>query len=183
MTNKEAKYWLDRYNKEEDLYNTDLEVELRRKFQESRVMTKAELFNIVEWKFSANRHRKIRTKNLLKNINEKDVELISVAVFNMRDDQLRYRLLTAITGIGPAMASTILTFYDPDLYGIYDIHSWRGLMRSKEPKISSFKDVKLFWDYLRKEAREVRMSCRDLEKAYFKKDKENSRNRKNIKIL
>lgn len=170
MTASEARKWLERYNKEEDLYNTGLEGELRKKFNKNGFMTKDDLLRIVEWKFQIMRGREQRIRNLLKAITDKDVQTISAAAFEVQDDELRFGLLMTIKGIGAAMASTILTFFDPDKYGIYDIHSWRGLMKSKEPKVAAFKDVKKFLTSLRQEVQKCHLSCRDMEKAYFKID-------------
>jgi len=172
ITAAEARKWLNRYNKEEDLYNTGIKEELRNKFQKERVMTKADLLKIVAWKFETMKGREQRIRNLLKDLADEDVKIISSAVFDLKEDELRFGLLTAIKGIGAALASTVLAFYDPDQYGIYDIHSWRGLMRTKEPEQASLNHVKKFWNVLRTESKRLGLSCRDLEKAYFKKDKE-----------
>lgn len=172
MTKDEALKWLNRYNTEEDLYNTGLEERLRSSFKKQGHMTKEQLLQIVEWKFKTMPGREKRERNLLKDIAENDIRLISAAVFGVKEDKLRLKLLSAIPGVGLAMASTVMTFYEPESYGIYDIHSWRGLMRSRESKSAVWSDLEEFWTALRNEAKKFGMSCRDLEKAYFKKDKE-----------
>jgi len=172
MTREELLKWLKRYDTEEDSYNTGLEEHLRVSFKKNTFMTKPELLQIIEWKFATNKHRKIRQLNLLKNIMEEDVRRVSSAVFSIKEDSLRVKVLMTLPSVGLAVASTVLAFYDPKDYGIYDIWSWRGLIRSKEPKGATWKHLEIFWSTLRKEAKVLGTTCRDLEKAYFKMAKD-----------
>lgn len=90
------------------------------------------------------------------------------------DNKLRIKVLMTIPGIGLAVPSTVMSFYEPKDYGIYDIWSWRGLIGSKEPVNATWKHLDVFWTKLRLESERLGMTCRDLEKAYFKKAKEDS---------
>jgi len=74
----------------------------------------------------------------------------------------------------------ILAFFDPNRYGVFDIHSFREIfeIRQKDtPKdlFTSPKYVLGFFRELRKLSTEVEMSCRDVEKALFKKNLEESK--------
>ena len=48
------------------------------------------------------------------------------------DDRTSLKALCSIKGVGPAVSSVILTFYNPNKYGVFDIHAWRELY-GKEP--------------------------------------------------
>jgi hypothetical protein len=171
MDKNQATEWLRRYELEED-YNNGLEEKLRTQFKKNQSFTKSDLLEIMKWKFETMQGREKRQQNLLKTIKDEDVVHISTAAFRIKDDRLRIAVLMTIPSVGLAIASTVMTFYAPENYGIYDIHSWRGLMCKKEFQSATWKELDAFWTKLRKEAKKLGMTCRDLEKAYFKKDKE-----------
>ena len=169
--------WRDRYNKEEDLYNKGDEEELRSKFQENQYITKDDLIRIIEWKFQGRlTGRQKRILKILKPVDDEYIIDISKLVFKVSDDEKRVKLLCTINGVGPAVASTILTFYDPENYGVFDIHAWRELF-GKEPK-SLFTDIRnviKFFEYLREIGKKTKLPCRDVEKALFKKNYDESK--------
>ena len=72
--------------------------------------------------------------------------------------------------VGPAVASTILTFYNPKEYGVFDIHIWRELF-GKEPKnlFTTENYLKLLAE-LRGLANKYGLDTRIVEKAFFKKN-------------
>ncbi len=173
-------YWLDRYNKEEDLYNTGVEQELRKRFQNTRQMTLEDLKRIVEWKFAALPGRKKRIFNLMCSVDDAYVRKISQLAFETPDDKTRLSLLCSIRGVGSALSSTILAFYDPDKYGVFDIHDYREIfnLSSKEDPKDLFvnqKHVIRFFQALRNISGETGLCCRDVEKALFKKNYEESK--------
>jgi len=169
--------WRDRYNKEEDLYNKGDEEELRSKFQENQYITKDDLIRIIEWKFQGRlTGRQKRILKILKPVDNEYIIDISKLVFKVSDDEKRVKLLCIINGVGPAIASTILTFYDPENYGVFDIHAWRELF-GKEPK-SLFTDIRnviKFFECLREIGKKTKLPCRDVEKALFKKNYDESK--------
>lgn len=172
MNCDEIKYWLDRYNKEEYQYNTGLEEETRKRFYQNGHMSKSDLLKIIEWKFITMPGREKRLKNLLKNADETLIVYNSHASFESKEDFFRIKSLYKIPGVGPALASTILAFFDPKRYGICDVHSRKSLMKKKQPTRKTYKYLADFLKVLRDEAQDCNMDCRDVEKAYFKKDKE-----------
>ncbi|MGB7294576.1 MAG: hypothetical protein WBC70_03230 [Candidatus Aminicenantales bacterium] len=172
MDRKSIIYWRDKYDREEDKYNKGEEEELRANFRKSRHITKEELIRIVKWKFQGRLEG--RQKRILKLLNTVDDEFIidlSRLAFKAKDDKKRVKLLCTIDGVGTAVASTILAFYNPENYGVFDIHAWRELF-GKEPNtlFTDTKSVFRFFDSLREIALEMRLPCRDVEKALFKKN-------------
>jgi len=175
MDKKEIIFWRNKYDKEEDLYNKGLEEELRKRFQKRKLITKSDLIKIVKWKFQGRLlGRQKRVLNLLKDVKDSFVEEVSGLAFKGKDDKDRLRLLSSIKGVGNALSSVILTFYDPDNYGVLDIHVWRNLFGEKEPPdvFSNPEKAIKFFNKLRDVSSEIGLSCRDIEKAFFKRDLE-----------
>jgi hypothetical protein len=166
-------FWRDKYDAEEDLYNKGEEEELRAKIQKNQYVTKENLKRIVEWKFQGRLEgRQKRILKLLKNVDGEYIIGLSKLAFKVRDDKTRVKLFCTINGIGTALASTILTFYDPEKYGVFDIHAWRELF-GKESKslFTDMKNVIKFIETLREISQKAKLPCREIEKALFKKNK------------
>lgn len=178
MKKQDILYWRDKYDKEEDLYNKGDEEELRAKFQKNKYTTKADLERIVKWKFQGRlKGRQKRILNLLRDIKGSYIIDISKLAFKTEDDEERIKLLTSIRGVGNALTSVILTFLDPEKYSILDIHAWREAFKEKEPVdvFSSPKQAMKFFDKLREISKTTGFSCRDIEKAMFKKNLDESK--------
>ena len=170
-------YWRDKYEREEDIYVKGDEEELRAKFQKRRYITKADLVKIIKWKFQERLiGRQKRVLKLLEGIDDRFIRSLSRLAFETEDDETRIRLFCTIKGIGPAITSVILAFYDPDNYGVFDIHAWRELF-GEEPKglFSNINHLIHFFEKLREISRKVNLPCRDVEKALFKKNYDESK--------
>ncbi len=176
MDRDEILKWSTDYDKDNRANWVTREKELGDKFRRTKTLTMADLVEIVEWKFEFLKGRRIRTlKYVDKNSNE-EVSACS-QIFNLTpsQDSLRIGILDNLHGVGPALASVILTFYDPKNYGVFDIHVWREFF-GKEPKnlfgTSSYY-IKLLSE-LRTIGNKYNLNARTVEKAYFKKNTENS---------
>jgi len=180
LSKQEIIKWCEKYNKEEDQYNTGLEDELHDKLRNTKELTKEDLIKIVEWKFQGRLlGRRKRILNLIESIGDKDVKRISWEALDNQDEKQRIKKLMEIRGVGPALASVILTFYDPKNYGVYDIHAWRELF-GREPKslFSNINNLMQFFSKLREIANDYDLDARVVEKALFKKNYDESRNAK-----
>ena len=169
-------FWLDKYNKEEDLYTKGTEEELRIKFQKNKCVTKEDLMQVIKWKFQGRlKGRKKRLQNLLEDVDANYIKEVSRLAFETENDDIRFVLFESIKGVGPAITSVILSFYDQNKYGVMDIHSWRELF-GKEPNTLFLQNKYLlkFIGKLREISKEVGLSCRDIEKALFKKNYDES---------
>lgn len=172
MNREELISWKSRYNKEQDDTDKSEERELSLKIQKKQYITKKELEKIIKWKFQNKLiGRQKILLNHMKPIEESIVIEISKTAFKINDDEYRLKLLNIIKGIGNSLASVILTFYDPQNYGILDIHAWRSLFGENKPK-SSFSNVNClkFFEKLRQVSKITGLTCRDVEKAYYMKD-------------
>lgn len=185
MNKKEIIFWRNKYDEEEDLYDKKLEGRLRKKFQKNKLVTKPDLIEIVKWKFQSPSllGRRKRILSFIDRNKESTIREFSKLTFRNRDDETRLRLLSSpnIKGVGNALASVILAFYNPKNYGILDIHAWRELFDKKageEPQdlFSNHEKAIEFFNKLRGISSKTGFSCRDIEKALFKKNLDNSNN-------
>jgi len=84
-----------------------------------RSWTKSDLKDIVRWK---------RVQRLIPRIeNAPDIEEGLEHAFRIQDEQARIEALCRIPGVGPVLASAILTFTSPEIYGLLDCHAWNAL--------------------------------------------------------
>lgn len=176
MNKTEYQFWRDKYNEEELTSDGDTEEVLRKQFQVNRFMSKSDLEQIVRWKFKGRLiGRQKRILRIQSDLEDKLIQDVSRLAFETDNDVIRIKLLSCIDGVGNALASVILTFFDPQRYGVLDIHSWRELF-GKEPGdvFNNYKNAVRFFQELRKIAVDTGLPCRDIEKALFKKNlKEN----------
>lgn len=177
MNKNDLLFWRDKYDKEEDLFVKDVEEKLRKKFRKNRFITKLDLETIVKWKFQGRlQGRQKRFLNVLGLVDEKFIKEVSRLAFLSKEDETRLKLLSSIKMVGNALSSVILTFYDPKNYGVLDIHAWRGLF-GKEPQdiFSNTKQAVKYFQELREISCKTGLLCRDIEKAIFKKDLDESK--------
>jgi len=116
-----------------------------------------------------------RRKRILRLVDENDDDLIQKTcnqVFSLTpsEDKIRAKNLDALAGVGPALASTILTFSDPENYGVHDIHVRRELFEPEPSTMFIGSGCYLKLDELRKIAKICSLDVRTVEKAYFKKN-------------
>ena len=171
MNKEELLKWNEKYDKDHSWW-TEKEKQLGDKFRRKKELTKDDLIQVVEWKFKDLKGRKERVLRFIAKNNDSLVRRISSVVFDttLKDDSYRIDSLQMFDGVGPALASTILTFYDPKKYAVFDIHVWRE-MYGKEPKnlFTTENYLKLLSD-LRRIANKYNLDVRTVEKALFKKN-------------
>ena len=176
MNKEEILDWTEKYDKDHPWWVQE-EKRLGDKFRETKTLTKDDLYQIVEWKFKELEGRKKRVLGLVAKNSDKVIQLTCNQAFNLtlQDEPYRIDSLDKLHGVGPALASTILTFYDPKNYGIFDIHVWREFF-GKEPA-DLFLTTKHYLQLLaelRRIANQYGFNVRTAEKAYFKKNLDES---------
>ena len=170
-------YWKKKYNNEEDTENKRIEENLRKKINKNKFLSKEDLILIIKWKFQGNLSgRQKIILNIIKNEEAFLIEGLSTLAFKSEKDEIRLKLLSCIKGVGNALSSVILAFYDPYKYGVLDIHVWREMF-GKEPKdiFSNQKRAINFFNELRKISKKIGLPCREIEKALFKKNFDESK--------
>lgn len=177
MEKEEILNWSKKYDVDHPWWKQK-EKELGDKLRRSKELTKDDLVQVVEWKFKELQGRKKRILGLIAKNDDTEIRRISSHIFGLgsKDDSYKANSLCMLHGVGPAVASTILTFYNPKEYGVFDIHIWRELF-GKEPKnlFTTENYLKLLAE-LRRIANKYDVDVRIVEKAFFKKniDGENS---------
>ena len=171
MDRNEILNWNAKYDKEYPEW-TLKEKELGDKFRKTKTITRADLIEVVWWKFEWLKGRRERVLKLLENNTDSEISACS-QVFNLtpNEDSFRIGLLDNLHGVGPALASVVLTFYDPKNYGVFDIHVWREFF-GKEPKdlFATNKHYLKLLTELRTIANTHNLNARIVEKAYFTKN-------------
>jgi len=134
------------------------------------------LREIVHWKFLTLPGREKRVNNLLDEHTDEQVHRISRGALSQRGDASRIEELCELKGIGVALASTVLTFYDPQRYCVYDIHVVRE-MYDQEPRymFTGYDHYLQLLKDIRKMSKNYNISVRTIEKALFKKNLDESK--------
>jgi len=175
LTKEEILSWCNKYDAEEDQWDPRLETRLGERFRTNKEMTKEDLIQVVRWKFATNKHRLKRVSSLIEEVEDSEIRQLSRSAFKTDDELLRVKNLMKIRGVGNAVASAILTFYDPKNYGVFDIHIYDELFgTTPETRPSGmFADPKFYiklLEKLRGIAVKHDLDVRVVEKAYFKKN-------------
>jgi hypothetical protein len=174
---KEIIKWGKKYDKDQGWW-VQKENELGTKFRKSKILTRDDLIQIVEWKFKdvSEEKKKRITEAVIKN-DEAMIERISSQVFNIAGNEDAYRMnsLTMLNGVSPVLASIILAFFDPKQYGVFDIHVWRTLLGNEPPNLFTVQNYLKLLTAIRKTANKNNLDARTVEKAFYKKylDKNN----------
>lgn len=170
MNKEEILNWSRKYDEEYPWW-VEEEKRVGNKLRQAKTLTKADLAEVVEWKFKELKGRKDRVLRFVRKNEDRAIQQTCGQVFAKSDDSDRIRNLDALHGVGPALASVILTFYDPKQYGVLDIHVWREFF-GNEPS-TLFIGCTCYLNLLaelRKIANKYDLDARTVEKAYFKKN-------------
>jgi hypothetical protein len=174
MNKTEIEHWRDLYDKEyKDIYGRK-EEELRKKIQENKFLTKHDLEEIIRWKFEYSLPGRAKINlDKISSLKSSYIEKKTRKALSYEDDEVRVLLLTNIERIGNSVASVILTFFNPDIYGILDFHAWEELYNEKRPNdlYTNPNHLLDFFEKLREISRKTGLSCRNIEKAYFMKNR------------
>ncbi|MCJ7634670.1 hypothetical protein MUP77_20055 [Candidatus Bathyarchaeota archaeon] len=170
MEKKDVLDWVEKHDKKNFLW-TQQEKEIGDRLRATKKLSKDDLKKIIEWKFESNALVKTVQLNRMKKIGEQHLEKISNEVFNLHvnQDLKRIMLLCGFNGIGPAVASVILTFYDPQNYCVVDFHVYQEVFGFRPKYLTPELYIRLLGKF-REEARKHGLNVRDIEKAYFMKN-------------
>jgi len=170
LEKKEILEWVEKHDKK-NVWWIQREKEVGDRLRETKKLSKDDLLNIMEWKFESNPLVRTVQINRVKLINEQHLEKISNEVFNLdvNQDMKRITLLCGFNGIGPAVASVVLTFFDPENYCVVDFHVYQEIFGVRPKFLTPEKYIRLLTK-LREEAKKNNLRVRDVEKAYFMKN-------------
>jgi hypothetical protein len=162
--------WSAKYDKDQG-WSAQKEKELGAKFRRLKVMTAADLAEVVERKFKDDEEKKNRVLELVARNDEASVARISSQVFSLPvdDDAFRMNCLMMLQGVSPVLASVILAFFNPKLYGVFDVYVWRALLGNEPPNLFSTVNYLRLLLALRSTAAKHNLDVRTIEKALVKK--------------
>lgn len=167
MEKKDILHWSEKYDIEYPWW-TQRERELGDRFRIKKELTKDDLIQLVEWKFKDLPGRRNRVLELV--AENDDVQVRNISRNVLTSPLYKIDMLCTLSGVGPALASTILTFYDPKNYGVFDIHVWREMFGEEPKNLFTPKNYLKLLFKLRKIAELHGLNVRTVEKAFFKKN-------------
>jgi hypothetical protein len=162
--------WSRKYDKSFG-WQAQRERELGARFRRQKVLTVADLTQVVEWEFKEEPDKKSRLLELVSRNSEEKVARISSQVFSLPqgDDNYKVCCLTTLEGVSPVIASVILTFFDPHQYGIFGLSIWKPLLGNPPPNLYTPQNYIKLLAALRKTAAKHNLDARIIDKALFKK--------------
>lgn len=178
LQKQELQYWLNLYDEEEDLDFRNFEKNLSIAMHTNKTLTKRDLIKIIRWKFQGKLiGRGEKFVEMVNNQNEEALKKkIHEALYNNIDENYTLSILKSIDGVGPAVSSVILTLFDPKEFCVLDRHVWNEVFNDDKTNFTIDDYLKLLKE-IRKISNKYNMSCRNVEKALFKKNKEKSTNK------
>jgi hypothetical protein len=168
--------WSRKYDKSFG-WQAQRERELGSKFRKAKVLTLADLAQVVEWKFKEEPEKKTRVLELVTRNDEATVNRLSSQALSIPscEDAYRMNCLTLLEGISPVLASVILTFFDPKQYGILDATIWKALLGNPPPNLLTTQNYLKLLFAMRKTAAKQNLDVRVIDKALYKKSLDESK--------
>jgi hypothetical protein len=147
------------------------EKELGARLRRTKVLTKADLVQVVEWKFKDEPEKKQRVLELVARNDEAVVCRLSGQALSIPscEDGYRMNCLTLLEGVSPVLASVVLSFFDPKQYGILDVAVWKALLGNPPANLLSTQNYLKLLEVMRKTAAKQNLDVRTVDKALFKK--------------
>jgi len=147
------------------------EQELGARLRRTKVLTREDLVQIVEWKFKDDESKKAKVLEAICRNDDASVSRISSQAFCVpsEEDGFRMNSLMMLNGVSPVIASVILAFFDPKRYGIFENSVWRALLGNEPPNLFSTQNYLKLLAALRKTAAKYNLDVRIVEKGLFEK--------------
>ena len=162
------------------------ETQLGKIIQDKMELDREILHRVIHWKFLTLHGREGLVKGYLEANTDEEIRSITKQALSYSNhfDDKRIKTFRRLNGIGIALASTILTFYDPQNYGVYDIHVYREMYGPEPSTIftSNIHYIQMLQD-LRRLAKKFDLPVRTIEKALFKKNIVTQKNVNSYPIL
>lgn len=167
MNKEELIYWRDRYNATNSGEDERIERVVGESLRKNGKLSRNELEEIIRWKMANAPGRMVANLKRVRTHTEDFVELITKTALKSKDDKERIKILTTLNGVGVAVASAILSFYDPNNYGVGDRYIMDAF--SSRKTVPTTTDYLNIFKILREEKERHHLGVRDIEKAYYQK--------------
>ena len=165
--------WSRKYDKAFG-WQAQRERELGAKFRKNKSLALKDLVSVVEWKFKDEPEKQVRLQELVLRNTEANIARITGQALSIPgcDDIYRVNCLTMLEGVSPIIASVILTFFDPKQYCILDVNVWKRLLGNPPPNMQSTQNYTILLAAIRKTAAKQNLDVRVIDKALYKKSKD-----------
>lgn len=166
MEADEIRDWSERYD---GVYDDDLqtiEERLHEALTDHQYLTRDQLEDVVRWKLNGMPGRRDGNVDRVRTVPDEFVRRVSEAALLVDDPTVQLKTLKSIPGIGPATGTVILTFYDPENYGIGDRYILNQFFR--EDRIMRVTDYLDILEELR-DRNPGDFHLRTVEKAYYQR--------------
>ena len=177
MQLQEVSEWLQKYNSSNE--SVDLENEIENRIRQKSFLTREDLITIVKWRFpkgsEKNRERAI---NSLEQMDGSEIEKITRDAFELEEESKKIRKLCTIKGVGLSFASCILTFHDPKKYCVFNTRVYDEIFKIETRPSNFFSLPDYYLDMLneiRKFSDKYDLTVRDVGKALYKKNRDESK--------
>jgi len=162
--------WARKYDKAFG-WQAQRERELGSKFRKAKALTKADLAQVVEWRFKDEPDKKTRVSELVSRNEEATVNRLTSQALSIPscEDGYRMNCLTLLEGINPVLASVILAFFDPKQYAIFDAATWKALLGNPPAGLLTSQNYIKLLEAIRKTAAKQNLDVRVIDKALYKK--------------
>ena len=177
MRLEEVSEWLQKYNSTNE--SVDLENEIENRIRQKKFLTREDLITIVKWKFhKGSGKNRVRAIKSLEQMDGSEIEKITGDAFELEEESKKIRKLCTIKGVGISFASCILTFHNPKKYCVFNTSVYDEIFKIETRPNNIFSNPNHYLEMLneiRKFADKYDLSVRDVGKALFKKNRDESK--------
>lgn len=120
MDADEIRAWSKRYDDGYSEEHQTIEEDLHERLTEQQYITQDQLAKVISWKLDNQPGRRDRFTEDMRSVPDEFVRLVSEAALLIDDPKQQLHTLDSIPGVGGAMATVVLAFYDPTNYAVGD---------------------------------------------------------------
>ncbi|WP_248897039.1 hypothetical protein [Haloplanus halobius] len=142
MDPEEIRNWSERYDEVYDGGLQDIEEHLHEALTAQQYLTRDQLEDVVRWKLNGMPGRRGGNLDRVRTVPDQFVRRVSEAALQVDDPTVQLKTLKSVPGIGPATGTVVLTFYDPEHYGIgdrYIVHELLG--EDRIMRVTDYPDI------------------------------------------
>jgi len=166
MDADEIREWSKRYDDGYPQYHQNIEEDLQERLTEQQFITQDQLAKVISWKLDNQPGRRGRFTEDMQNVPDEFVRLVSEAALLIDDPKRQLHTLDSIPGVGGAMATVVLAFYDPTNYAVGDRYIVDALFG--EDRQMRFSDYpKILAEFRQRNPEDF--DLRRVEKAYYQR--------------
>jgi len=179
MQLQEVSEWLQKYNSNNESFDLEKEIENTILIRQKNFLTKEDLITIVKWRFhNGSGKKRLLAIKYLEQMEGSEIEKITRDAFELEEESKKIRKLCTIKGVGISFASCILTFHDPQKYCVFNTSVYDEIFKI-ERRPSNFFSITDYYlemlDEIRKFSDKYDLAVRDVGKALYKKNREESK--------